>query len=76
MAARDVKLMVNGTDVTAKLKSDSSGRAMTGLVTGFTIGSNTLAVTGGNKASAKLVVVNHAITGPLFAGPQSSRSCV
>jgi hypothetical protein len=70
MAARDVKLMVNGTDASATLASDASGRVMTGLVTGLTIGSNTLAVTGSNKASAKLTVVNHPITGPLFAGPQ------
>ena len=70
MAARDVKLTVNGADATAKLKADASGRALTGLVTGLTMGPNTLAATGSNKASAKLTVVNHPITGPVFSGPQ------
>jgi hypothetical protein len=70
VAAQDVKLTVNGTDATAKLKADASGRALTGLVTGLAIGSNVLAATGSNKASAKLTVVNHPITGPVFSGPQ------
>ncbi len=70
MAARDVKLTVNGADATAKLKADASGRSLTGLVAGLVIGSNALAATGSNKASSKLTVVNHPITGPLFAGPQ------
>ena len=60
----------NGADATAKLKADAGGSSLTGLVTGLTTGSNTLAATGTNKASAKLTVVNHPITGPLFAGPQ------
>ena len=70
MAARDVKLTLNGTDVTAKVNPDAAGRSLTGLVTGFALGTNTLAATGSNKASTRLSVVNHPITGPLFAGPQ------
>ena len=70
MAARDVKLTVNGTDATAKLKEDAGGRSLTGLVTGLALGPSALAATGANKSSAKLTVVNHPITGPLFAGPQ------
>jgi hypothetical protein len=70
MNARDVKLTVNGADVTTKLKADASGRSLTGLVTGLAPGSNTLAATGSSKASAKLAVVNHPIMGPLFSGPQ------
>src|SRR6266550_3420276 len=70
MAAREVKLTVNGADATAKLKADASGRALAGLVTGLNLGPNTLAATGSNKASAKLTVVNHPISGPVFSGPQ------
>ena len=68
--AKDVKLTVNGSDATTKLKADANGRSLTGLVTGLTLGSNTLAATGGSKATAKLAVVNHPITGPVFSGPQ------
>src|SRR5258705_762194 len=70
LGAGDVKLTVNGPDATAKLKADSSGRSLTGLVTGLTNGSNTLAATAAKKGSAKLTVVNHSITGPIFSGPQ------
>ena len=68
--AKDVKLTVNGSDATTKLKADANGRSLTGLVTGLALGSNTLAATGGSKATAKLAVINHPITGPVFSGPQ------
>jgi hypothetical protein len=70
VAAGEVKLAVNGSDVTARLKADPSGRSLTGLVTGLTNGSNTLTATAAKKGSAKLTVVNHPITGPIFSGPQ------
>src|SRR5262245_20758091 len=68
--AGDVKLTVNGKDATALLKADASGRSLTGLVTGLTNGSNALTATAARKGSAKLTVVNHPITGPIFSGPQ------
>ena len=70
MAARDVKLSLNGTDVTARVAADAGGRALTGLVTGFALGSNTLVATASGKTSTRLTVVNHPIAGPLFAGIQ------
>lgn len=42
--------------------------ALVGLVTGLVDGENTISVSGAIEAS--LVVTNHPITGPLFAGPQ------
>ena len=66
----DVKLAVNGTDATGRLKADASGRSLTGLVTGLTLGSNTLSASAPRRTSAKLTVVNHPITGPVFSGPQ------
>src|SRR3954467_10918085 len=52
-ATRDVKLTINGADQTSKLKVDASGHALTGLVTGLTNGTNTVAATGAGKTSAK-----------------------
>src|SRR5262245_10428166 len=66
----DVKLTVNGTDATRSLKADASARSLMGLVTGFAPGSNTLTASAPKQSSAKLTVVNHPITGPLFSGPQ------
>src|SRR5258705_7678055 len=66
----DVKLTVNAVDATKQLKADASGRSLMGLVTGLNNGSNTLAATAAKKGSAKLTVVNHPITGPIFSGPQ------
>ena len=65
-----VKLTLNGNDATGKLKADASGRSLTGLVTGLALGSNALTATAAKHGSAKLTVVNHPITGPLFSGPQ------
>ena len=66
----DVKLSVNATDATGKLKADASSRSLTGLVTGLALGSNTLTASAPKQSSTKLTVVNHPITGPLFSGPQ------
>ncbi|HEY6363140.1 MAG TPA: DUF6351 family protein [Vicinamibacterales bacterium] len=66
-AATDVKVTVNGTDVTPALRADRGG--LIGLVTGMANGSNTLTATArGRTASATLV--NHPITGPLISSPQ------
>ena len=70
VSAADVKLTVNGTDATSKLKPDASGRSLTGLVTGLALGSNTLTASAAKRPSPKVTVVNHPITGPLFSGPQ------
>ncbi len=69
VAAGDVKLAVNGADATTQLTADASGRSLTGLVTGLNNGSNTLTATAAKTGSAKLTVVNHPITGPIFSGP-------
>jgi uncharacterized tannase-like protein DUF6351 len=68
--APDVKLTVNGTDATTVLKPSTDSRGLVGLVTGLVNGSNTIAATAARKGSAKLTIVNHPITGPLFSGPQ------
>ena len=70
VAAADVKLTVNGADATKQLKADASGRSLTALVTGLHNGSNALTATAAKTGSAKLTVINHPITGPIFSGPQ------
>ena len=70
VAAGDVKVTVNGGDATKQLKADASGSSLTGLITGLTNGSNTVTATAAKKGSAKLTVVNHPISGPIFSGPQ------
>ena len=69
VSAGSVRLMLNGTDVTSNLRADGSGRSLTGLVTGLTIGANQLAAAAGS-ASARLSIVNHSITGPVLSSPQ------
>ena len=69
VAASEVNLALNGADATARLKADASGRSLTGLLTGFNDGTNTLTATAGKKGSARLIVVNHPVTGPIFSGP-------
>jgi hypothetical protein len=64
----DVRLTLNGSDVTRALRAEANGRAMTALVTGLNDGSNALVATAG-KAASKLTVVNHPNAGPVISGP-------
>jgi hypothetical protein len=58
-----VRLTLNGSDVTTALRADGFA-----LVKGLNDGANTLVATAG-KATSKLTVVNHPITGPVISGP-------
>ena len=69
VAPRDVRLTLNGADVTGALRADQPARALTGLVMGLGSGPNTLVATAG-RATSRLMVVNHSIRGPVFAGPK------
>jgi hypothetical protein len=59
-------LTLNGKDVSNQLKAN--GKAWRGVVSGFTIGANTLLAKVG-KQQATLEVTNYPITGPLLSGP-------
>jgi hypothetical protein len=68
-----VIVTVNGRDVTGALHRDPAAHALTGLVTGLKIGENSLQVfsgTGQTQPAEKLTLKNHAISGPVFSGPQ------
>ena len=58
-----VRLTLNGSDVTTALRADGFA-----LVKGLNDGANALVATAG-KATSKLTVVNHPITGPVISGP-------
>ena len=63
------RVMLNGTDVTSVFRRDDAGHALTGLVTGLTLGPNTVSVGGSNAGGAELTIMNHPIVGPVFSGP-------
>src|SRR5215470_10829260 len=65
--AVQVRLTLNGADMTSALRADSSGRTLMALVKGLNEGSNALVATAG-KATAKLTVVNHPVVGPVISG--------
>jgi hypothetical protein len=65
----DARVTVNGTDATAMLRRDDARHLLEGLLTGLRQGSNAVVVAGPARGGARLTVVNHPITGPVFAGP-------
>jgi hypothetical protein len=67
---RDVRVTLGTTDVTREFRADQGGHALTGLVTGLADGNNTLSAKAGRGPAATLRLVNHPITGPVFAGPK------
>jgi hypothetical protein len=68
------KVFLNGSDVTSTLKLDPAARTLTGMVTGLNLGANTLSTRsngrGNGRPRARLTLVNHSVTGPIFSGPQ------
>jgi hypothetical protein len=66
----DVRATLNGADITGKFTPDATAQALVGLVDGMTLGTNRLEATAKGGGTARLDVVNHPITGPVFSGPQ------
>src|SRR5262245_18725159 len=68
------KVFVNGDDVTSTLELDGSARTLTGLATRLHLGSNSVVADsngrGNGRPQARLTLVNHPVTGPIFSGPQ------
>jgi hypothetical protein len=67
--AGDLKLSLDGRDLTQPLKLDAASNTLRGLVTGLHDGSNFLQVTGPTGAVTSQSLVNYPITGPVFSGP-------
>jgi hypothetical protein len=68
IAASGVVIKLNGENVTTAFHAD--GQSLVGLVKGLKPGENRVDVSGGKSPAAHLALTNHAITGPIFSGPQ------
>ena len=76
VALNEVRLMLNGADVTGAFTAHAAARTLTGLVTGLNLGENLLEVSdakgnvkGKGRADADIVLTNYPIQGPVFSGP-------
>jgi len=67
---RDVRVALNGRDVTSAFRAEARGSSLSGLVDGLVVGSNRLTASAG-RATAALDLTNYPITGPIFSGPHS-----
>jgi hypothetical protein len=67
--AAGVKVRLGRRDVSNQFAPRPNGK-FEGLVTGLSIGSNTLTATLRDGYGARLKIVNHPIGGPIFSGPQ------
>jgi len=66
--APNVRLTLNGSDVTRSLRPVRVERTLMALVKGLADGNNTLVASAGT-ANARLTVVNHPHAGPVISGP-------
>ena len=69
-ALADLKVKLNGADVTSSFAQEGSTRRMVGLVPGLSPGKNQISSSTGRGDAGKLDVVNYPATGPMFSGPQ------
>ncbi len=67
--ASELKLSLNGRDLTVPLKYDQPSNTLRGLVTGLDVGANWLQARGPSGYSVSQPLVNYSITGPILSGP-------
>jgi hypothetical protein len=69
----DVRVELNGVDVTAGFVKDASAQTLTGPVSGMRLGRNEIEVDykrkGHGRSEAELTLVNYPIEGPIISGP-------
>ena len=69
-ALSDIRVALNGADITGSFRPDDSSSRLVGLVDGLSVGENDVSVSSGGSDPAKRVtVVNHPVEGPVFSGP-------
>ena len=64
-----IRVHLDGQDVTAMFQSDSQTGALIGLVTGLKLGKNTLSVFDQGNHADSLDVTNYPLSGPITSGP-------
>ena len=74
VSLHDVRVELNGKNVTGAFVVNESFRTFTGLVTGLELGNNRLEVREddgrrGREPKARITLINHPIEGPVFSGP-------
>ncbi|MCQ4311205.1 tannase/feruloyl esterase family alpha/beta hydrolase [Pseudomonas stutzeri] len=69
-AAKRLRVTLNDTDVSAAFRPSSDGRALIGLVEGLRDGRNRLVAHARGTIPARLELVSHPLSGPVFAGPK------
>ena len=67
--ASELKLTLNGRELTAPLKFDQPTNTLRGLVTGLDVGANWLQARGPTGYSVSQPLVNYPISGPILSGP-------
>lgn len=67
--ASELKLSLNGRELTTPLKYDQPSNTLRGLVTGLDVGANWLQARGPSGYSVSQPLVNYPITGPILSGP-------
>jgi len=68
--AGQLKVSLNGKDITSRFTLDAASGEYRGLVEGLALGANRIiATTKSPRAEAGLSITNHPITGPILSGP-------
>jgi hypothetical protein len=67
----EVRVTLNGADVTGSFRADANTHTLTGLVDHLRPGRNTIVATAGQLRD-DLVVTNHRAAGPVLSGPQET----
>lgn len=67
-----VHVELNGRDISSAFRAGRAPDTLLGLVTGLSLGRNTLAVESRGLPTESLALTNHPITGPIFSGPHQT----
>lgn len=67
----EVRISLNGADVTSSFRADADAHALTGLVDQLGPGQNHLVATAGSLRD-QLALTNHPATGPVISGPHET----
>ena len=74
LSSQALIVSLNGRDVSSAFRAGRTPNTVLGLVTGLSVGRNTLTVEGKGRAppGESLALTNYPITGPIFSGPHQT----